>query len=332
MSALVTADIHLDTKPRNAHRWGLLPWLHKVAAELNASEILVLGDITDAKDRHPSELVNRLVDQADAIGQDTDLIFLQGNHDSIDPASPFLNFLNKGRSSVSFITKPTTLTLSFGDCLFLPSTDDVSTWPKSFAEWDFVFTHQTYDGAEAENGTLLPGIDPHILDSVRIAAYSGDIHVPQRFGKKGRYIGAPYRTRFGDSFTPHVIHLTKDGEDYLRFPCPGRHLATIRNPAELQAFGTGEQVKVRVEMRRADLPDWKAMREEIIQIAKTRGWELFGPELVRLPEERLTPGESISLANATKPTQAFAEFCQAKNLDRETEKAGLGILAGLTHA
>ncbi|RPI87194.1 MAG: hypothetical protein EHM40_23155, partial [Chloroflexi bacterium] len=83
MTWLVTSDLHLTDRPRDAHRFGLFKWLAKKQRKHGVKATFILGDITDKKDNHSSALVNRVVNELTQL--EPPVYVLKGNHDFIDP-------------------------------------------------------------------------------------------------------------------------------------------------------------------------------------------------------------------------------------------------------
>jgi predicted phosphodiesterase len=317
MTALVTADIHLTDKARDDYRWGLFSWLRDQAEKEEASEVLILGDITDAKDRHNAKLVNRLTDSIAAVSEVARVILLRGNHDFLDPDNPFFRFTSY-LENVVYVSSNRVLKLSIGRSLFVPAG---STWDGTVFANDirYLFAHTTFAGSEAENGTLLPGIDPRILrESFKGACYSGDIHVPQRINKQIEYIGAPYHIKFGDRYKPRVLVIGNNGKTSdLYYPAPKKHVVDIDRPEELDRLKikADDQVKVRCYLRRADYVKWRDIRQEIRDIAEQKGWQLFGPELVPLPvhEGRKEEAPDRAVLSPKELLEAYADKQRASD-------------------
>lgn len=278
MTAILTGDVHLTDRDQDEYRWGLLDFL----CTQSADELIICGDLTDAKDRHSSKLVNRFMNSLAKLTDHFYVYIVMGNHDAINLNSPFFEFINS-TPHANFIKFAETDDLSIGRCLFIPSGYH---WQTDFAlqKEDFIFTHVTFNGAKAENGSLLPGVDSKLLKDYRGMCYSGDIHVPQKISDNIEYIGAPYHIRFGDAFEPRLIKLHKNGEaQNLHYPCPRKYVVNITTPDELEEetyIKSGDMVKVRCFLKRADLSDWKKYKEEIKEICDSKKWVLFGPELI----------------------------------------------------
>src|ERR1700676_3121506 len=107
MTVLITADLHLNDLARDAYRhdWmaNILPgMLQKYDIKL----LLLLGDLCDSKDCHNAWLTNSVVDHLTLLAEICPVIVEKGNHDYVDPSTPFFEFLGK-IPNVTWINKPT---------------------------------------------------------------------------------------------------------------------------------------------------------------------------------------------------------------------------------
>lgn len=336
MTALLTADIHLTTNPREEERWGLLPWLGRQAKP--GTEIGILGDLTEAKDRHPAQLVNRLVEQIMGLAKTHPVVILKGNHDAYDMDHPFFGFLAKlpSNSGVTFITTPTELTLSIGTVLALPATEHwEEEWANiDFSHFDYAFAHQTFEGVVGENGFKIPGgLPAGILDGVKSRAFSGDIHSRQRFGTKGEYVGAPYRIDFGDTYEPRCLMVSRASggqhqQQDLVFPTKGKYVVKTRDISRLSTFNVpkGAEVKIRIVVSRAELPEWKTTKANAIREAEALGLLVKDVELVRMDDPDASEEAIPKVRAAASPPAIYREYCMAKNAPEGVLEAGLAIL------
>jgi len=92
--ALLCSDLHLASGESASYRFDFFPWLAKTCKEERVRSVLILGDLTDAKDHHSAELVNRVVAAVDSIPCD-DVKILAGNHDWLRQGHEFFRFLNR---------------------------------------------------------------------------------------------------------------------------------------------------------------------------------------------------------------------------------------------
>jgi DNA repair exonuclease SbcCD nuclease subunit len=335
MSALIISDTHFTENPRDSYRWGLFDWLKQKVKELNITEVIHAGDACDSKDRHPASLVNRFCDELVELSKLCNVFLLIGNHDYIDPNTPF--FLFTQHLNIEFIKTPSLYTLSIGECLFLPSTKNWKEEWKSidFNSCEYIFTHATFDGCKIENGTTLTGgIPPNIFKDFRGSVFSGDIHVPQKLSKNIEYIGSPYRVHFGDAFSPRVLLIKDDGDtNNLSFNCINKHSISMVSMVDLssavKSVKIGDQIKVKVLLKRADLPNWKLLKEEIKVFCQEKGFVLFGPELVLTTDSKRINSEQIKENHYFAPKDIIADFCKKNRLSKESQEIGLSIIEQL---
>ena len=322
MSAIITADIHLTDKSRDEYRWGLFDWL----LTQEADELLILGDLTDDKDRHSSILVNRVCRAVEKLEEKFRQIILKGNHDYIDPSHPFFRFLGSS-SDITYIADPAVLDLSIGKATFVPAGAAWGTF--KLHQTAYLFTHATFSGAKAENGTTLTGVDPAVLDGFEGKVYSGDIHVPQK--KPVEYVGAPYHIDFGDNFEPRLVRIDNKGRaSDLHYPdAPKKRVFDILHPDDLTEENArkGDYVKVRCHLRRADYTEWHSYKEMIAAICEKREWLLFGCE--SLPIETATvrdPETDAVVVQVLKPNDLVAGYAKRMKADEEHVKIGMDLL------
>src|ERR1700756_2997969 len=180
LPALITSDLHFTANPRDEYRWALWPWLRKTCEKEGAHTLLILGDLTDAKDHHSAKLVNRIMREIEATRNCVErLIILQGNHDYEATGHPFFAFLS-ALPGVTFASRPLDTSSEGEAALFLPHTKTpLKDWSGfDWSMYHYVFMHQTVDGSIASNGQRMAGdAFPDMQSAGKI--YSGDIHVPQ---------------------------------------------------------------------------------------------------------------------------------------------------------
>lgn len=328
MTVIFTADLHLNVKPHDEHRWGIFRWLRS----LDADELIIGGDLTDAKDYHPSILVNRLFTEL----QETKawykkIIIIKGNHDYFDPQHPFFEFI--GWDSIIYVKEPVAVELTIGKATIIPAGERWGGF--KLHEFPFVFTHATFSGSKAENGTTLTGVDPAVLDDYEGTVYSGDIHVPQELaGGKIVYVGAPYHCRFGDSFKPRVLKLSRRGDTDLYYPAPRKVTLTITRPDHLlgedidRDVSKGDHVKVRCLLNRAEYVWWKDYKIEIRRIAELKGWQLFSVESVPLEIEPKKPGNDPVTEPGLSAEGLLTDYANRHKATKLHVKIGKELLSG----
>lgn len=264
----MTSDLHLVADESCQYRWALFPWLKAEAKAEKAKSLIICGDLTDRKDNHGADLVNKVVSTlADMAEVFQDVTVLAGNHDWLLQGQEYFRFLDKvGNGRIRFITRPTEdPDVKGAPTFYLPySKNPAKDWEGlDFSHYDFVFMHQTMKGSRASNGEIMEG---EALPDLSAAGkvYSGDIHVPQVIGAV-EYIGSPYHVHFGDAFTPRVLLLERGGNPVdLFFKTISRVTVKVQSLRELERWPLrkGDQVKLRISLTEAERHDWARIRRE----------------------------------------------------------------------
>jgi Calcineurin-like phosphoesterase len=311
------------------YRWSLFPWLNGQIKEHGVKTLLILGDLTDAKDSHSAELVNRVVQAIDSLKID-DIRILAGNHDWLKQGQEFFRFLNL-LPHVQFITKPTEDHDPAGPLsIFMPySKNPAKDWAGyNFDMFDTLFMHQTVTGSIASNGQAMDGESMPALNAGRV--YSGDIHVPQNIGGV-TYVGSPYHVHVGDNFKPRCMLLTKDGKERdLHFQSLRRIVLKVGSVQELKhcTLKQGDQVKLRLELAEAEKHGWSAIKRECLEVLKSVGVRVLGVELI---VKRGTPRVALNKASAApalarSTEQAVYEFVSEEELGGDALEAALEVI------
>jgi len=329
VNLLISTDLHCSDKARDAYRFGLFSWLQKQQEKYDADFTLILGDITENKDRHSSLLVNRLVEGLTSLRPP--VFILKGNHDCTDPNIPFFKFLNC-IEGLQFVISPT-----FNKALgttFIPHCADQATLDRACKQMppkpDYVVLHNTFTGARAETGATLSGLSASPIELLRprLGVYSGDVHVPQRHGKV-TYVGAPYTIKFGDNFTPRVL-LVKDGQETdLHFDCPRKLTLTVHDADDItrnKELRRGDQVKLIIEMAREEAVEWRATKQRVLAACREGGLEVFGAELKVNTTARRERVKLNDETNLRTPLEIMQAFCKAEGVASNIRAAGEELL------
>lgn len=333
LPALITTDLHLTANPRDEYRWALWPWLRKQCEKEGVNTLLILGDVTDAKDYHPNQLVNRIVKEIDATRACVESIIIdQGNHDYLRSGHPLLGFLS-ALQGVRFVTRPLDTSAEGEAALFLPHTKTpLQDW--SGFDWSmyrYVFMHQTVDGSIASNGQRMAGDKfPDMTSAGKI--YSGDIHVPQTINGV-EYVGSPYHVHFGDAFKPRCVLIDSRGDaSSLHFRSISRITldaasGDVGRLAEMHKLRAGDQLKVRLHLGADELGEWHARKRAVVDELKNVGVELFGVELVP-PKTRRRFNEAVSSQHAafSRPEDLVLDFVNRESLGADALDVGLELL------
>src|SRR3990167_1857696 len=331
-NAIIMSDLHLTSAARDEYRWGLFPWLGEVTDKIPAPihDLFILGDLTDAKDRHDSVLVNRLVGALVNLYRRCKLhqiYILHGNHDGVDPQTPYFKFLSCF-PFIKYINTPTTMEISNLDVLFLPhSRNPVEDWKDlDLHAPDFILMHGTVSGALAENGQPLPSSLPKTLfHGVRGKVISGDVHVPQKIGPV-EYVGSPYPVHFGDTFTPRMImYLDKKRVGDISMPCLRRHAITVRSLKELEVgkFSVGDQIKIKLRLARAEYVDWPKRKKEVQEFCDAHELDLCGLQLEPMQRIKI---RGPAVTKSIDPKTVFDQFCARQKITNLVQEVGTELL------
>lgn len=332
MKVLLTADIHMTLNPKDEYRWGLWEFLDDHVERTGAQAVFIAGDLTLDKDQHPSQLVNRIASSVRRLARNVDIYIIPGNHDYIDPLTPFFKFLH-GTGGVRFFAEPRLIKDGFdgASVLFLPCAKAPGWSAKQLKAADYIIAHQTFAGAKAENGALMSGVSLDVLEPVVGQVWSGDVHVPQKVGKVN-YIGAPYHERFGDSFEPRIVLLDlatgKSTSISTRGQFPARHKFQ-GSPEDFgawvasKAVKAGDQAKLVIELPASDRPDWSDIRAAVLASAAEYDLDVCGISLAAPLVKERTRG--LSRRRVISFSKLVEDYAKANDLDAEL---GLRYLDG----
>lgn len=326
--ALITADIHLATNPRDHYR---LNYMKRVASLLQRGDydsFCILGDLTEAKDWHHSWLVNEIANWIVDCAKHADVTILLGNHDYTDRAHPFFAFLGH-YPRVHFITEPGVFKIhGIGIVTCLPHTRNYEKdWAETLASEAhhnaaLVFAHQTFDGARAANGKKLEGIPGSIFGGKPVIA--GDIHAPQKIGRI-EYVGSPYRIDFGDEWDGRMIRFL-NGKRVADQPCvtPQKRMIMVRSPAGIRnaKFNRGDILKVVCDAE-AGKP-WAQVADEVRKAVDAAGafaHSIVPSEVIRQP----AAGKRVAVKYKSDE-QVVDEFGKRVGVDQRVIKTGKFIM------
>lgn len=335
---LLTSDTHFTSKPRDAYRFDLFPWLHQQVKNNEVDAVIILGDLVDAKDRHTATLVNKIVGELDHLSQKTPegVWFLMGNHDYIDPRFPFFEFLSRipGLHYINMMITETEICDK--NILFVPHTKhpeidwDENTALLELDDIDYVFMHHTFQGAVASNGFPMEGLHTSAVfgrKKIKPLVFSGDIHVPQKIGPV-EYVGCPYPINFGDDFDARVLLIDDDDKvSELYFETIGKWKIELSEADELHDIAglkEGDQVKIKLILSRSEFVEWSNHKRDITKLCEQMGLQLFGIELEEEVSDNKdgTKGQSQVIAPVSTPEESYIRFCEREGIDKYTAKVG----------
>lgn len=335
MSILVTGDWHLNDNPRDDYRHRFQRRLRDIVEKTQAKTVVMLGDLTEAKEGHNAHLVNRIVQELSVLAKLARVIILKGNHDYIDPACPFFGFLNN-MPNIEWVGRPCVLPIDKKFYLFLPHTNEWKTeWNSTFFKnyikrfpdgrsVSTAFAHATFKGAISESGQELDGVPLDIIPK-GLPVISGDVHVPQDLGRI-IYVGAPYTIRFGDSYQPRVLLIRKD-EVFESIPCPGPQkrlieVSSIINAEKAINRHPQDILKVRINWDRQEFDKWSAARRDLLEWAGERGVSLYGVEAV---VEEGPKAKKYKARRAQTNEEIISAYCKANGINPVLEGVGQKI-------
>jgi predicted phosphodiesterase len=326
MTILVTADWHLNDNPRDEYRHQFQRKLRGLVEDNQATTVVMLGDLTEAKEGHNAHLVNRIMNQLALLSRLAHVIILKGNHDYIDPACPFFGFVHH-MPNIEWVGKPCVLKIDGKYYTFLPHTDNYKAdWHPSFFKGSTVFAHATFKGAVSESGRELDGIPRDAIVS-GLPVIAGDVHVPQTIGHV-TYVGSPYTIKFGDDFVPRVL-IIKKGR-ITSVPCPGQQKRLIRvtslDEAKKKIQSKPKDImKVQIAWDGQRIEEWRTARRDLLEWSRARGIELHGVEAVVDAPER---AKKYQAGQAQRDDEIIAAYCKANDVNQVLEKVGQKIAKG----
>lgn len=354
---LLASDLHLTPKHRDAYRWQVFDFLGMHVARLvklgwSCPTVVLSGDLTDSKDRHPAALVEPLVECITTLAEIARVVLLEGNHDYIDDEQPFFGFLGD-LPNVTYIKDPGPANIGGLNCLCLPHRRDWSTgttWRRNTSlvpqnpmrvlddfvpeRYDYLIAHQTFKGAMASNGDRMEGVP---LSTVSAKAtngapvLSGDIHVPQKVGNV-TYVGSPHPVCFGDNFEPRILFVRRHSVTSIPNPTAlARHKFKL-SAAEVDGdwpakIFEGDQVKVDLVVSRADALDVGQMRARVKSRIEQAGGQHFGTD-VEITDPKVNRRRRFAdIGNAptgstASPDKVWAQYCQHRQVPAKLAKAG----------
>lgn len=329
MRSLLITDLHLTEKKEDWYKWEIFEWASSIISKNSIDELFILGDIFDKKDRHPSELLNKLIKNLGKF--QCPIKILMGNHDYIKNEHPFLEFLGS-LPNIKWIGTPTYL--NFGNCktLWLPhSRTPELDWENLVTKsLDIIFMHQSVIGSVVSNfAEMNHGLNAAYLTAKTDALIiSGDIHVPQLVNGV-YYIGTQYPVSFGDNYKPRAIILN-DKKEITEL-----YLETIKklvisissDTKELDTFKIrkNDQVKIIVNLFDSELSDWKKIKDFCIERILEKEAILTDIKIKRI-EKNVQSNTKVRLEKLKTDFEIFENFCTTKKLDSFSKEIGLALL------
>jgi len=329
MRTIITGDLHLSPRQEDQYRWAVFDFIR----HQNFDALIILGDLTEEKDCHSGQFVNRVVEELLAFVADgKEVHILMGNHDYTRSDCPFFGFF-KHYADCFYHSTPQIWELGNLRWAFYPhNRNPEKYWPDMQRGTElgvkYTLCHQVFTGAQSESGASLTGCDArNVVGAGKV--FAGDVHVPQTVDGI-EYVGAPYPIRFGDSYKPRMVMI--DGLDcsqtYLYPESIQKIIVEIKSPDEIeynQEWRVGDQLKVILCMRRSEFGMWEKHRKRIQNLCTRNDLTLCGLELRELKRERLNTRSSQKVM-AALPADQFRSYCKQAGVDKEDVEVGSLLL------
>jgi len=335
--AFIISDLHLTESPYDEYKWAVFEWARYEITTRELDKLFILGDLFDKKDRHGSELINRLVKEINKCAKLVPVTILKGNHDYLKPEHPYLELLDTIQN-VLFIKEP--MYIEDMDSWWLPhAKDPEEEWKDiDLVNCNLIFMHQSVLGSVVSNyHEMKSGLSPSFFKGTKAKIFSGDIHVPQNIKIPGAvpltYIGTPYPVAFGDTYTPRGIILNLDDLNFtvLTMEVLQKLSITINEPEQLTEYEMyeGDQVKITVELEASELSNWSEYKEEIKTLCKENNLILRDLKMKKketLNRMQKAAGKTSNKFTKMSPIDVLKKFSEIEKLDKDIEKEGLELL------
>lgn len=278
MKTAVIGDPHLSDVARDLYRDHLFRDLPGMLKKLKVTHTIILGDLTDAKDRHSGRLVNMIVQHVMALQLLGPVDVLMGNHDYENPDQPFFGFLDY-LPDVTYHSKPERTKLpGVGNVQWLPHTYDYKRdWKNiKFHKSDLCIAHNTFQGADLGHKLADDGIPTNVLPHDRVLC--GDVHQPQKIDNV-TYVGAPYTVDFGDEYTPRLMLIHEGAVKSRPLDMSAQKILIEAKsyddlPKAAKAAGAhhGDIVKIRIAVKARTMDEWGQLSEDARAWARKQGY------------------------------------------------------------
>ena len=346
MTILVTSDWQLDDNPLNAYRHDFQKQLRAIVKKHKVKVLLMLGDLTEQKDKHSAWLVNKIVSHLDELRRLCEVVIIQGNHDYLDINSPFYEFVDHIQG-ITWIGRPTDnsggglvpIDLSvLGKVLLLPHTPNWKhDWKNiKLKSYQWVFTHATFQNAHVGQGVQIKGLPLDMFGGARVIA--GDIHIPQKITANVTYVGAPYLCDFGDRYEPRVLLI-----DQERVGAIGRvvsiavkgaqkRLVEVTSLSELREgsintryCSPGDILKVRLVIAAAQKATWPELKTKVREWGEKNGYLIHVVQPVLIDTLRGTNKIQVSHEKISDEG-LLRQYAKHRGIDKLTLRSGLNLL------
>jgi calcineurin-like phosphoesterase family protein len=332
---VLLSDLHLDSNALGEYKW---EWLHLFSIWLknygnvhrDKTTLIILGDITENKDRHTSQLVNRFIDHLNKWRASVSQIFiLTGNHDGVDVVRPFFRFVTSV-SKVAMVITPEMIDIDGDRCLFLPnSKNPIESWEHvDFSNMKYIFMHQAVNGAKTANDyDMTDALPLDYFSKTRAMIFSGDIHVPQTLGNL-TYVGSPYPIYFGDDFKGRFISINERSSKSTHLPSIRKLKLNISSVMELKKIDIQEddQLNIEYHLESAEQHRWVDIRDKIRSHINSAKATIVSLELIVPRSDISLKGMRRRLNHTTTDEEYIRSYSKKNKLDSFFIETAIDIL------
>lgn len=265
----------------------------------------MLGDLTDKRDRHPSDLVNRLIETLRRLvtQYQAQIILLCGNHDrALYAKQAYWSFLS-AIPGIRFVRQPTAM----GAGLLLPYTDEPKTeWDGiDFSLYKAAFCHLTMK--QLESGVRFPK---------HLQVYSGDEHEPKSVHGV-TYVGAAHPVDFGDDYNCRMLQI--DDRTFkvvreIKLHTVAKKMIDITSVDQLRdvRLRKGDQAKIRLALTLDQVGDWQQEQAKIVTWAAAQGVQVASIE----PVVETQIAASIGELHMNDPKAVLTQFAKEHSITK----------------
>lgn len=337
MIKLVVSDIHLINSPNEEWRFKIFDILTEIINKQNVTSLIILGDLTESKDKHTSQFIDRIITSFKKLQSNckriTTINFLCGNHDYIDPEYPFFKFLKDlSFSDIDFNVIFNEFKIIDND-LYIPymlNPIEVLQNNPSLV-YDNLFLHHMFTGIRLRSGYKAEGIDSiKLKEQIPIDnIFSGHIHQAQIFNGI-TYIGAPYATEFRDENKGRVLLINNNTYTYISLPrILHKIVLDISNVGDINNYQLlqGDHVKVELNLDRNECIKHKEIITQIKNVLKEKEVQLVSLNTKII--DTIDIQQTIKQSDINKNLDKYSivkDFCTTKQLGYNYLDEALQIL------
>lgn len=339
---LIITDTHLTDNPSEEYRWKVFDFVKEELIKGCYTDLFHLGDVFDKKDKHRSELVNRVITSFLEIGnQYCPVTIMSGNHDYVVKRDEgFLRFLSKFEN-LQWIDIPTYW--KEDKFLFLPHSRAPETEWEDFLpiinskDLKFIFMHQSIIGVKVSNyHELNHGLEPSYLKNAKARIISGDIHLPQELNKV-TYIGTQHPVSFGDSYQPRMLRIHDGTMSWIPISTIKREhikmtIVGIEDLlSELRKLKPQDQVKVTLQLDKNQMHEWGDFKKQITNFCKENELDLHDLRMEKLEEATASDDMVEFLRTNMKSLSSkdvLIKFAQTEKIGEDLLNVGLKLFEG----